>query len=138
MEERIAINQDTIWCSWVSISKIITFYTWCDWFSCFGRNVAIEVKGNSMEYDLQSGEIVIIDRVELDVEKIKKGSLYAVRYDGENYIKHLSFEKSKKRLHLKSANPQFSRDNTPQSIDLDQTEENPLIGKVVFSYGRWK
>lgn len=102
------------------------------------RYVAIEVKGNSMEPIVQEGEIVVVDRTECDPEKIRSRSIYAVRVDSENYVKHLLYKKKENVLQLISANPQFVREHGIESIDLNTLDDSPIIGKVVFSFRRWK
>lgn len=103
------------------------------------RYAAIRVSGNSMEPILEDGEIVVIDRAERDLARLGERSAYAVRKDHENaVVKHLKLIHKDNILELISANAQWVRKHGFEYLKMDEVEENPIIGKVVFSFRRWK
>lgn len=102
------------------------------------RYIAIEVKGYSMEPLLEEGEIVIIDRSNCDLMHVREKNIYVVQKDSLYYVKHLYYEEKEKKLHLISASPYFTRKHGFEYINLKEIEYNPIIGKVVFSFKRWK
>lgn len=103
------------------------------------RYAAIKVDGNSMEPILEDGEIVVIDRAERDMDRLGERSVYAVKKDHENgVVKHLKLIPKDNILELISANAQWVRKHGFEYIKLDEVEENPIIGKVVFSFRRWR
>ncbi|MBM2834261.1 MAG: hypothetical protein HW406_1422 [Candidatus Brocadiaceae bacterium] len=46
--------------------------------------------------------------------------------------------KSGKILQLISASPHFVREHGFEYINLKEVEDNPIVGKVVFSFRKWK
>ncbi len=101
------------------------------------RYVALKVNGYSMEPLLEEGDIVVIDRADCDLKKMHENSIYAVRKDDLYYIKHLHFEEKSKTLQLISASTHFVKKHGFEYINLKEIEENPIIGKVVFSLKKW-
>ncbi len=102
------------------------------------RYVAIKVKGYSMEPLLEENDIVVIDRSHYDLKSIQENSIYAVRKDDLYYVKHLHYEEKEKKLLLISASFHFVREYGFEYINLKEIEYNPIIGKVVFSFRKWK
>lgn len=102
------------------------------------RYVAIKVKGYSMEPLIEDDDIVLIDRVKNDLKNIQENSIYAVRKDDLYYVKHLHYEEKEKKLQLISASPYFIREHGFEYINLKEIENNPIIGKVIFSFRKWK
>ncbi len=91
-----------------------------------------------MEPLLEEDDIVVIDRADCDMKKLHENGIYAVRKDDLYYIKHLHYEEKSKTLQLISANIHFTREHGFEYINLKEIEENPIIGKVVFSLRKWK
>jgi hypothetical protein len=52
--------------------------------------------------------------------------------------KDLNFEEKGKILQLISASPHFVREHDFEYINLKEIEDNPIIGKVVFIFRKWK
>lgn len=102
------------------------------------RYAAIEVSGTSMEPLLLHGETVIVDRTDCDIERLKRESLYAVRVDGHNFVKHLNYNREEQTLYLISYNQDYMRQHGVEHIKLKKGMETPVIGRVVFSFRRWK
>ena len=90
-----------------------------------------------MELLFEEDDIVVIDRADCDMKKIYENSVYAVRKDDLYYIKHLHYEEKSKTLQLISASPHFTTKHGFEYINLQEVEENPIIGKVVFSFRKW-
>ena len=101
------------------------------------RYAAIVVKGDSMAPLLADGETVVIDRTDGGLDALKKGSLYAVWKDGHSFVKRLDYDKAADTLYLISENPDHARQHGIEYIKLKKMD-NPIMGKVVFSYRGWK
>lgn len=69
---------------------------------------------------------------------VTKNREYTLQKDSLYYVKHLYYEEKEKKLHLISASPYFTRKHGFEYINLKEIEYNPIIGKVVFSFKRWK
>lgn len=91
-----------------------------------------------MEPLLEECDIVVIDRAECDLKKIHENSIYAVRKDDLYYIKHLHYEEKIKALQLISASIHFTKKHGFEYINLKEVDNNPIVGKVVFSLKKWK
>ena len=89
-----------------------------------GELFALHVKGDSMEPDLRSGDIVIIEKQEY----VDNGQIAVVRVNGEDFtIKRVKL--SQKGLMLIPSNPAYD----PVFFDSDQVATLPvtIIGKVI-------
>ncbi len=91
------------------------------------KNVKIfEVTGDSMEPFVFSGETVLINLAENDVNNIKDGDIYAIRYGDDLRIKRL-YKKLDGTLVLRSYNPEYKDEEvSPQLV----AEHITIIGKV--------
>lgn len=114
----------------VNVADLVTGY------DC--RYVAIKVKGYLMEPLLEDSDVVFINRAHYDLKSIQENSIYAVRKDNLYYIKHLHYEEKSKTLQLISDSLHFVREYGFEYINLKEIEYNPIIGKVVFSFRKWK
>lgn len=102
------------------------------------RYAAVTVSGESMEPLLVDGETVVIDRTERDLDAVHKGSLYAVGKEGLSFVKKLEYDKDTGMLFLISENRDHVNRQGVEYIRLKKGMENPIMGKVVFSFRRWK
>ncbi|MBS7576496.1 MULTISPECIES: S24 family peptidase [unclassified Enterococcus] len=86
---------------------------------------AFRVKGDSMEPDLVTGDVALVQRT----ESVDNGSIYVVSYSDSLYVKEVRIEDDVFILH--SLNPKYQ--DIP--IDLVDNDEPPrIIGRVVDSF----
>jgi len=98
-----------------------------------GRNmVCVRVKGESMHPTICNGSIVGID---IGNNEFEEGKVFAARYNDGCTVKRV-FRQDEDYLILSSDNP--DRINyRDMIINLKETEETPLIGKVVWAWSKF-
>lgn len=104
------------------------------------RYAAVKVAGESMEPLLFDGDTVVIDRTDCDLGKIRKDGIYAVWNEAQDasFVKHLDYDSAERILTLISYNHDYSRRHGVEHIRLKKVTDNPVMGRVVFSFRRWK
>lgn len=88
--------------------------------------ITVDIDGDSMEPNIKSGSVVMLDKSINTLEQIQSGKVYAIRYGNELKIKRLS-RRFDGALIIDSDNPQYQR----EIVEPDQLEHISIIGKYV-------
>lgn len=88
--------------------------------------MTVDIDGDSMEPNIKSGSVVMLDKSINTLEQIQSGKVYAIRYGNELKIKRLS-RRFDGALIIDSDNPQYQR----EIVEPDQLEHISVIGKYV-------
>jgi phage repressor protein C with HTH and peptisase S24 domain len=98
-----------------------------------GKNlVCVRVKGESMHPTICDGSIVAID---LSNSEVEEGKVFAAKFNDGCTVKRI-FRQDEDYLILSSDNP--DRINyRDMIINLKETEETPLIGKIVWAWSKF-
>jgi transcriptional regulator with XRE-family HTH domain len=92
-----------------------------------GRHLrAFTVGGDSMEPLLAPGGLVVADLTKNRAESLQDGSIYVLRYDGEDAVKYLRWAEKGKLLALESENKSYKP-------VFRRVKEVILIGRVIWS-----
>lgn len=109
-----------------------------DWFHSERLNPnkvrRFEVIGDSMEPWTFSGESVLVNLAENDINSIIDGDVYAIRYDNELKLKRL-YRRLDGSLTLKSYNPDYKDEDVPANL---VHEHISIIGRVRDRTGKGK
>ena len=89
----------------------------------------ISVRGDSMEPDLRSGDLILLNRA--DIEPVD-GKIYAVRFDCDLFVKRIQ-RLPGNGLMLVSSNPTYQ----PITVDAGTLGDIQIIGRVVNSTHEW-
>lgn len=88
--------------------------------------ITVDIDGDSMEPNIKSGSVVMLDKSINTIEQVQSGKVYAIRYGNELKIKRLS-RRFDAALIIDSDNPQYQR----EIVEPDQLEHISIIGKYV-------
>ncbi|MEQ1318978.1 MULTISPECIES: LexA family transcriptional regulator [Acinetobacter] len=88
--------------------------------------MTVDIDGDSMEPNIKSGSVVMLDKSVNTLDQIQSGKVYAIRYGNELKIKRLS-RRFDGALIIDSDNPQYRR----EIVEPDQLEHISVIGKYV-------
>lgn len=88
--------------------------------------ITVDTDGDSMEPNIKSGSVVMLDKSVNTLDQIQSGKVYAIRYGNELKIKRLS-RRFDGALIIDSDNPQYQR----EIVEPDQLEHISIIGKYV-------
>lgn len=88
--------------------------------------ITVDIDGDSMEPNIKSGSVVMLDKSINTLEQVQSGKVYAIRYGNELKIKRLS-RRFDGALIIDSDNPQYQR----EIVEPDQLEHISIIGKYV-------
>ncbi|RZG71883.1 LexA family transcriptional regulator [Acinetobacter wuhouensis] len=88
--------------------------------------MTVDIDGDSMEPNIKSGSVVMLDKSINTLDQIQSGKVYAIRYGNELKIKRLS-RRFDGALIIDSDNPQYQR----EIVEADQLEHISIIGKYV-------
>ena len=88
--------------------------------------MTVDIDGDSMEPNIKSGSVVMLDKSINTLEQVQSGKVYAIRYGNELKIKRLS-RRFDGALIIDSDNPQYQR----EIVEADQLEHIGIIGKYV-------
>ncbi|WP_408646183.1 S24 family peptidase [Tritonibacter horizontis] len=89
----------------------------------------ISVRGDSMEPDLNDGDLVLID---LGNTELSDGKIYAVQYSGNLFVKRIQYVPGD-TVRLVSRNAQYS----PIEIKTPEADGVRVVGRVVASMHEW-
>jgi len=89
----------------------------------------ISVRGDSMEPDLNDGDLVLIDLANTD---LADGKIYAVQYSGNLFVKRIQYVPGD-TVRLVSRNAQY----TPIEITTPEADGVRVVGRVVASMHEW-
>lgn len=90
-------------------------------------NIAINVKGDSMEPEFQNNDVIIIDTNEKEYIANK---FVVVNYQNKIFLKKIIFN-DKGNIFLKSVNPYYP------IIKIDFPDELKVIGKVIYMFRKY-
>ena len=88
--------------------------------------ITVDIDGDSMEPNIKSGSVVMLDKSINTLEQVQSGKVYAIRYGNELKIKRLS-RRFDGALIIDSDNPQYQR----EIVEPEQLEHISIIGKYV-------
>ena len=88
--------------------------------------ITVDIDGDSMEPNIKSVSVVMLDKSVNTLEQVKSGKVYAIRYGNELKIKRLS-RRFDGALIIDSDNPQYQR----EIVEPEQLEHISIIGKYV-------
>lgn len=88
--------------------------------------VTVDIDGDSMEPNIKSGSVVMLDKSINTLDQIQSGKVYAIRYGNELKIKRLS-RRFDGALIIDSDNTQYQR----EIVEPSQLEHISIIGKYV-------
>ena len=88
--------------------------------------ITVDIDGDSMEPNIKSGSVVMLDKSVNTLEQVQSGKVYAIRYGNELKIKRLS-RRFDGALIIDSDNPQYQR----EIVEPEQLEHISIIGKYV-------
>ncbi|PRZ48319.1 XRE family transcriptional regulator [Tritonibacter scottomollicae] len=89
----------------------------------------ISVRGDSMEPDLNDGDLVLIDLANTD---LADGKIYAVQYSGNLFVKRVQYIPGD-TVRLVSRNAQYA----PIEIKTPEADGVRVVGRVVASMHEW-
>lgn len=89
----------------------------------------ISVRGDSMEPDLNDGDLVLIDLANTD---LADGKIYAVQYSGNLFVKRIQYVPGD-TVRLVSRNAQYA----PIEIKTPEADGVRVVGRVVASMHEW-
>lgn len=89
----------------------------------------ISVRGDSMEPDLNDGDLVLIDLANTD---LADGKIYAVQYSGSLFVKRIQYVPGD-LVRLVSRNTQYA----PIEIKNPEADGVRVVGRVVASMHEW-
>ncbi|WP_204166550.1 XRE family transcriptional regulator [Tritonibacter mobilis] len=89
----------------------------------------ISVRGDSMEPDLNDGDLVLIDLANTD---LSDGKIYAVQYSGNLFVKRIQYVPGD-TVRLVSRNAQYA----PIEIKTPEADGVRVVGRVVASMHEW-
>lgn len=89
----------------------------------------ISVRGDSMEPDLNDGDLVLIDLANTD---LSDGKIYAVQYSGNLFVKRIQYVPGD-TIRLVSRNAQYA----PIEIKTPEADGVRVVGRVVASMHEW-
>lgn len=88
--------------------------------------VTVDIDGDSMEPNIRSGSVVMLDKSVSALDQIQSGKVYAIRYGDELKIKRLS-RRFDGALIIDSDNPLYER----EVVEPSQLEHISIMGKYV-------
>lgn len=88
--------------------------------------ITVDIDGDSMEPNIKSGSVVMLNKSVNTLEQIQSGKVYAIRYGNELKIKRLS-RRFDGALIIDSDNLQYQR----EIVEPEQLEHISIIGKYV-------
>lgn len=86
----------------------------------------VPVYGNSMHPTIPEGSIAIVLNYQVEMY-LKEGSIYIVKYDGEEFIKRVFKDPISGRLKLISDNPDYP----PIEVSGEDSERFKILGRVI-------
>ncbi|NIZ13938.1 LexA family transcriptional regulator [Phaeobacter sp. HF9A] len=89
----------------------------------------ISVRGDSMEPELNDGDLILIDRANTD---LSDGKIYAVHFSGQLFVKRIQYVPGDS-VRLISSNPHYA----PIEIKNPEADGVRVVGRVVASMHEW-